>query len=124
MRGTRSSDYVEKLAALRLKWGGKCQDCGRRERYGSYAGHVQSNLQFSHVRATAIWGRGRGARERYLDVVRNPECYRLRCRKCHRAADQQAPRVSPEQRRAELQRWAREQAQRAGLPELPEEPPF
>lgn len=71
--------YALKLAALRIAWGGRCVKCGLRPR--KYV------LEFAHLRPTAIHGRGRGLRQRYLDIVHNPGSYVLLCYPCHRWFD-------------------------------------
>ena len=50
-------------------FGGKCVICGSIE-----------NLEFAHVKPTKLSGIGRGRKERYYDVLRNPDCYALTCK--------------------------------------------
>lgn len=78
-------DYSYKFRALRRAWGGQCVwwPCGRR-----------SGLQFAHIRPTRLVGRSRGQKKRYLDIVRNPECYVLLCRDHHALLDGFRSRVS------------------------------
>ena len=49
-----------------------CGECGSKEK-----------VEFAHVATTLLTGPGRGLTRRMIDVIRNPECYRLRCRRCH-----------------------------------------
>ena len=41
------------------------------------------SLEFAHVRPNGVYGRGRGSRVRIVDVIENPDNYRLLCRDCH-----------------------------------------
>jgi hypothetical protein len=66
----------KKLIAAR---GGKCVECGSVE-----------NLEFAHICRTELKGRGRGRKERYYDVVKNPDAYALRCTECHKRFDVEA----------------------------------
>lgn len=72
----RPNYYPPRLDALRAQFGGRCVDCGTRKR-----------LEFAHIKPTGLMGRGRGMPDRYHDIKRNPDCYVLRCRPCHRAWD-------------------------------------
>lgn len=67
---------------LRTRFGGVCSVCGRGQLW---------RLEFGHVRATSLNGRERGSQERYYDVVRNPDAYRLFCRPCHLSFDRAHP---------------------------------
>lgn len=64
------------------QFGGKCVNCGTTE-----------NLQFAHIKETNLNGMGRGRKERYYDVLKNPNCYILLCggesgrNGCHEAYD-------------------------------------
>lgn len=59
--------------SLRKLYGGQCEECGSKE-----------NLEFAHVQPTDLSGsKGRGRKERYYDIVGNPESYRLLCHDCH-----------------------------------------
>jgi hypothetical protein len=40
---------------------------------------IGEKLEFAHVLETALKGRGRGRKERYYDIIKNPDCYRLLC---------------------------------------------
>ena len=77
----RTYEYVRKLLSLRSLLGGKCtrtlpRPCPR-----------SSRLEFVHLGETKLNGRGRGARQRYLDILRHPTMYGLACRTCHRRLD-------------------------------------
>lgn len=65
-----------KLKELRAERGGRCAKCG---------GFTQ--LQFAHVHPTMLKGMGRGRKERYYDIINNPECYALLCSPCHKRYD-------------------------------------
>ena len=56
--------------------GGKCEECGD-----------DNDLEFAHIRPTGLNGKGRGYNERVLDVLRNPDAYRLLCKRCHKRFD-------------------------------------
>lgn len=60
----------------------QCAHCGGTKR-----------LELAHLCETELKGRGRGLERRYLDVLKNPQCYARLCRKCHRAFD--ARRTTP-----------------------------
>ena len=51
------------------KFGGKCVVCDSTE-----------DLEFAHIKPTKLSGRGRGRKERYYDVIKNPDCYALTCK--------------------------------------------
>lgn len=63
--------------ALIERFGGKCSKCGSQE-----------SLEFHHTAPTRLSEipRGRGRKERLCDVSRNPSCYAVLCRACHRGA--------------------------------------
>lgn len=46
-----------------------------------------SVVQAAHVIPTKIKGGSRGMDRRYMDVIKNPDCYRPMCSSCHRAYD-------------------------------------
>lgn len=69
------------MEELRAAYGGRCRRCGRRR-----SGRGRP-LEFAHVRPTGVCGMGRGQRVRFFDVLRNPECYELLCKACHRRMD-------------------------------------
>lgn len=62
-------------AALEEARGGRCEVEGCRAR---------KKLEFAHVVATGLNGRGRGMTERIRDVMQHPEAYLLLCKKHHR----------------------------------------
>lgn len=64
---------------LIIQRGGKCVECGRTD-----------HLEFAHLQETGLKGRGRGRKERYYDVVKNPDAYVLLDKGCHRRLDAQA----------------------------------
>lgn len=64
------------LQKLRKERGSKCEECGS-----------TIALQFAHIKETELKGGGRGRKERYYDIVKNPECYKLFCGYCHREFD-------------------------------------
>jgi hypothetical protein len=55
---------------LLLAYGNKCCVCGSTE-----------NLEFAHRNKTKLSGSGRGRKERYYDVIKNPLDYGLTCKK-------------------------------------------
>jgi ERCC4-type nuclease len=61
-----------------IQWfGGKCEKCGSIEK-----------LQFAHIEETELSKKkGRGRKERFYDVLKNPEKYRLYCEECHEQYD-------------------------------------
>jgi hypothetical protein len=75
-QGTTDAEYVRRLQGLKRLCGGYCRKCGETEQ-----------LEFAHTKPTGLKGAGRGARRRFLDVVRNPDSYELLCRKCHGELD-------------------------------------
>ena len=58
--------------------GGKCTwtDCDATEA-----------LEFAHVKPTELKGRSRGRKERYYDIIKNPDSYRLLCHFHHKMMD-------------------------------------
>lgn len=69
---------------LRKAFGGKCSKCGGRWsliRKGRKYRHRP--LEFAHVKPTKLQGRGRGLKNRFFDILRNPDSYRL----CHALFD-------------------------------------
>ena len=69
---------VKKRAELIDSFGGKCDWPGCEE---------TDDLEFAHVQETALVGRGRGRHERYYDILKNPESYRLLCFTHHKKMD-------------------------------------
>lgn len=51
-------------------FGGKCIICGSTE-----------DLEFAHIKPTKLKGRGRERKERYYDILNNPDSYALTCKK-------------------------------------------
>jgi len=68
--------YRERRRKLVAEFGGQCWFCGSRE-----------DLEFAHIKATGLNGRGRGQNHRVIDVIRNKKSYVLACRRCHVAYD-------------------------------------
>lgn len=62
----------------------RCEDCGAEYHIDDKG---RPSLEWSHVAPTGLSGASRGLSRRLLDVKRNPESYRLRCKSCHAAAD-------------------------------------
>ena len=67
---------VERRKLLIKAFGEECEFCGGKEK-----------LQFAHREPTELSGEGRGRKERYYDVINNPCCYVLLCKKCHDVLD-------------------------------------
>lgn len=66
-----SNKYIKRLKKKLLRqFGGKCVVCG-----------TTDNLEFAHVKPTNLNGVGRGRKERYYDILKNPKCYALTCKK-------------------------------------------
>ena len=66
---------------LKENQGGRCSKpgCGETE-----------NLEFAHLpgTTTGVKGPGRGRKERYYDIIKNPGSYVLLCKEHHRELDQ------------------------------------
>lgn len=76
--------YRKKFKELRRERGGKCEL--------DYDGCWKSSgLEFMHIKATGLIGRGRGQAVRYHDIKNNPDCYVLACRMCHSKWDDLHP---------------------------------
>ena len=60
--------------------------CGLFGPYCQFCGGIEQ-LEFSHRKPTGLSGRSRGLIKRYLDVIRNPQCYQVLCKSCHREYD-------------------------------------
>jgi hypothetical protein len=72
--------YVHRLdAQLRAERGNKCEEDDCEETFP---------LEWAHVKPTRMHGRGRGKKNRLVDVKKNPDCYKLLCRPCHRRRDE------------------------------------
>lgn len=72
---------------LRAHFGGRCERCGANDSGVAYWNGPRRPLEFAHVKPTGLCGQGRGLKNRFLDVLRNPDCYRLLCSRCHRLLD-------------------------------------
>ena len=71
------NDWIKKaLEKLRKAFGTKCSFCG-----------TTANLEFAHLEPTELCGRGRGRKERYYDIKKNPDSYVLLCAGCHKTLD-------------------------------------
>ena len=57
-------------------FGGKCMACPN-----------VLFLEFAHRKPTPVSGLGRGSYVRVSDVIKNPKCYVLLCKRCHRRYD-------------------------------------
>ena len=69
--------YLARLRSRLLdRFGGACRVCG--------CGGV---LEFAHIEPTELSGKGRGSRDRLLDIKRNLQCYTLLCTAHHRLFD-------------------------------------
>lgn len=68
MTNNRNINIRKQIDELKKRFGGKCFNCGS-----------TVNLQFAHVKDTCLNGEGRGRKERYYDIIKNPECYTLLC---------------------------------------------
>ena len=69
------------MDALRAVFGGRCKKCKAKRsrlRFGKTA-----PLEFAHTKPTGLCGRSRGLKNRFIDVLRNLDCYELLCRRCH-----------------------------------------
>jgi hypothetical protein len=72
---------------LRRLFGGRCRKCGAK-RSRLKRGRLKTGpLEFAHVKPTGLCGRGRGLKNRFVDVLRNPDCYELLCHGCHHVLD-------------------------------------
>lgn len=61
-------------------FGGTCwkEECGENN---------PERLEFAHILDTPVMGRGRGRKERYFDIKKNPESYALFCKYHHEEYD-------------------------------------
>lgn len=65
--------YIDNLReSLIADFGGSCSAC-----------HSTAQLEFAHTEPTGLSGTGRGSKNRYLDIHRNPDKYILLCHTCH-----------------------------------------
>lgn len=60
---------------VRQLLGEVCRHCGR------------TPIEYAHVAATKLHGRGRGASRRYRDILKFPDRYIPLCRTCHQKYD-------------------------------------
>jgi hypothetical protein len=65
-----------RVADLRDERGNRCEEC-----------QSPDNLEFAHVKETRLRFKGRGQTQRYYDIKKNPDSYKLLCKKCHRKLD-------------------------------------
>lgn len=79
-------DFYNRLFdQLRLKYGNKCACCERTD-----------NLQFAHIKDTALKGLGRGKKTRYYDIIKHPDSYVLMNKYCHYGFDKISPELKIE----------------------------
>lgn len=83
MAGSMNEWARRQMQKLREQFGNKCDICEKKYNRNRH----KPNLQFAHIRATGLKGRGRGRKERILDIRKNPDAYRLLCRTCHTEHD-------------------------------------
>jgi predicted restriction endonuclease len=75
----KQNEFIRrKINELKELNGNKCKKKGCNEQY---------ELQFAHIKPTELNGRGRGRKERYYDVIRNPTSYLLMCKDHHEMYD-------------------------------------
>ncbi|MEM0142372.1 MAG: hypothetical protein QXL94_00255 [Candidatus Parvarchaeum sp.] len=68
--------YKAQMGKLRAARNNSCEQCGS-----------INQLEWAHIKPTGLSGMGRGRNARIADIKRNPDCYKLLCRKCHAALD-------------------------------------
>lgn len=74
--------YTRKMKELRASRGNCCEECSK-----------TGTLEFAHVALTPLCGangnkgKGRGMPQRYHDIKKHPECYKLLCPECHSKID-------------------------------------
>lgn len=79
LNGNYRSPWPQRIWKLREARGGRCQwpaGCD-----------VTMNLEFAHIKATGLNGRGRGQTQRYRDIQESPDAYLLLCRPHHKAQE-------------------------------------
>jgi len=69
MTNRQNKDIKRLKKKLIKQFGGKCIVCGK-----------TTNLEFAHIKPTKLNGKGRGRKERYYDVLKNPDYYCLTCK--------------------------------------------
>ncbi len=76
--------YIERLRKrLADARGNRCERCG--------ATPEEEELQWAHVKPTALRGSGRGREARLMDIKNNPDSYKLFCKPCHKDHDEMGP---------------------------------
>lgn len=74
---TRQNEWIARRRAQLVEaYGGACNACG-----------AVDELEFAHIKPTALNGLGRGNHARLRDVLRNPVAYLLLCVECHEQLD-------------------------------------
>lgn len=75
---TNNANQLMPKMRLRLieLYKGRCKHC-----------KADTNLEFAHRIPTQLQGWGRGRKERYYDIKKNPQSYMLLCKKCHKEYD-------------------------------------
>ena len=76
MRVYKAWWLTNEMKRLRVLHGGQCKNC-----------KSKTNLQFAHIKTTKLRGVGRGKSTRVGDIKKNPTCYKLLCRTCHKEMD-------------------------------------
>lgn len=79
----RTNAELVRAHRKRLRWRAIRAVLGPRKKLRCQQCRAIESLQFAHVFPTALRGPGRGQYRRWLDVIRNPECYLILCRDCH-----------------------------------------
>lgn len=89
MRQPTPGRYRAAIAKLRAERGDRCQcpGCPECRTLPPPRCARTDGLEFAHVAPAGLKGRGRGRAERYHDIKRNPDSYRLACVPCHRHFD-------------------------------------
>lgn len=72
-----SNRWIKKARVTLIQiFGGKCWVCGN-----------DNYVEFAHKEKTELKGGGRGRKERFYDVTKNPGSYVLICKACHATYD-------------------------------------
>lgn len=74
--------YWYKMQELRDLRGGRCEVIDRNKRCAAIV-----ELEFAHIKETGLNGHGRGRADRYHDIKKNPDSYKLMCKRHHREFD-------------------------------------
>lgn len=69
---------------LKKEYGNKCKFC-----------EATTQLEFAHKEPTQLYSIGRGRKERYYDVLYNPQSYILLCKECHKKYDKERKSKCP-----------------------------